>query len=269
MAVEYQTRTITPDEARRLLERNQGNRNLKETAIRRYMADMTSGDWMLNGEAIKIDRDGNLRDGQNRLTACVRANVPFTTTVVTGLDPNAQASMDQGVKRTNADAVTFAFGTRYAALMASVAGADRAWHQYGPVAAYTTSGNHTLSAAQTLEWLESHPNISEDLAADATDAARRMGGLLTPRAFALTLLRLREVDRAMADRFLHLLVVGAGMDEDDPILVARNRLMRLKDAKAPQAVRAAVVFKAWNKWRIGARVKVIGWSPDGEFPLPR
>src|SRR5690242_3389923 len=51
---------------------------------------------------------GGLRDGQNRLMACMRAGVPFRTHVVFGIDDDAFDRMDQGKNRDAADVLTMA-----------------------------------------------------------------------------------------------------------------------------------------------------------------
>ena len=69
--------TITPEEAAKMLETNQRNRNVSKNAVAAMARDMTAGHWRLNGEAIRIDGDGNLIDGQHRFSACVMSGGPF------------------------------------------------------------------------------------------------------------------------------------------------------------------------------------------------
>lgn len=63
--------TVTPMKAARWLKRNIANRRVSPKVVRNYAGDMSRGEWLLNGEAIKFDRDGNLLDGQHRLGAIV------------------------------------------------------------------------------------------------------------------------------------------------------------------------------------------------------
>jgi hypothetical protein len=81
---------------------NVGNRNQKPAKIKKYAADMTEG-WGLTGDTIKFGNDGLLKDGQNRLAASVRANKPFLSHVVFGIDRNLFSRMDIGKNRTGAD----------------------------------------------------------------------------------------------------------------------------------------------------------------------
>src|SRR4051794_4301498 len=69
---------ITPELARAILtDLNKGTRTKKPEEIRRYANDMKDGRWVMTGESIKFGTDGLLKDGQNRLSACVQANVSF------------------------------------------------------------------------------------------------------------------------------------------------------------------------------------------------
>lgn len=96
---------VTPELASELLERNTNNRRPKENAIRKYARDMSAGKWDVDASDIKFARTGELVDGQNRLLACVRANVPFPTMVRTGLSLDTKVHVDTGVARSLADAL--------------------------------------------------------------------------------------------------------------------------------------------------------------------
>ncbi|MBT1161690.1 hypothetical protein [Bifidobacterium sp. SO1] len=265
-------RTITPQEAKRLLASNTHNRNLKEQAIRRYMADLKAGRWKVNGEAVKIAADGTLLDGQNRCEASVRTGLPFTTLVVTGLDPETQSSMDQGVKRTNADALRLEHGYSNATAIAAAARTDHTWSEYGAESAFRQGGAYAMSGGQTLEWVETHPGI-----ADAAETAKRVygrcGGLLPAAHLAVLIQRFREIDETDADAFLEAFATGAGLDADSPILTVRRTLADMKGKRVDPRVRAAIMIKAWNKWRRGESCQRLGWQPGGSrheaFPIPR
>jgi len=91
---------IEPRDAQAILDNAGSNRKLNPKTVERYAAIMKAGAWDLNGETIKVDKDGKLIDGQHRLAACVVAGVPFTTVVVHGLaSDEAFLTVDVGVKR--------------------------------------------------------------------------------------------------------------------------------------------------------------------------
>lgn len=79
--------TITPEKAREYLGKNTDNyRKLNQIRITSYAADMKSGRWQLNGEAIKFAKSGVLLDGQHRLYAIIRADTPVQMLVIYDID---------------------------------------------------------------------------------------------------------------------------------------------------------------------------------------
>lgn len=93
-----------PDLAEYILTNlNHKNRPRKSTKIIQYANDMSAEKWLLTGETIAFGSDGLLKDGQNRLAACIRANTPFKTHVMFGIDPAAFSVMDTGANRSHND----------------------------------------------------------------------------------------------------------------------------------------------------------------------
>ena len=95
--------TITPDLAASWLARGGVNRKLREHYITKLVADMLRGEWRLNGEAIKLDTHGRVRDGQHRLTAIARSGVTIQSLVVRGISEKAFDTLDSGRTRSVAD----------------------------------------------------------------------------------------------------------------------------------------------------------------------
>ncbi|KAA8825373.1 hypothetical protein [Bifidobacterium myosotis] len=272
--VEYVRYHVTPEIADDWLKhRNTRNRPFREEHIRRYMEDMKAGRWVENGDAIRFDADGTLLDGQNRLEACRRAGVGFDTCLVLGLPPEAQATMDQGARRSGADVLRLG-GVDFEnpTLLASVAAADIRRERDGLAAAFRRNGRGKPSAGELLEHVRATPRLGEAARRGAAVAART-AGLLSPTAAAVVWLALDDVDPEAAGRFMESLATGADLRDGDAILTLRAALARLSRDKRPQLERAAYTFKAWNRWRRGGRCLRLGWAPDGEkrepFPTPR
>lgn len=73
---------ITPETAAKMLQKNI-NRRIKTLTADKYGRDMKNGKWSLNGDTIVVDEDGYIKNGQHRLTGCVRSESPFWTLLVT------------------------------------------------------------------------------------------------------------------------------------------------------------------------------------------
>ena len=85
--MEIALETITPDKAMEYLKHNTNNyRSLNKERVQAYAADMKSGNWQMNGEAIKFDKKQELKDGQTRLNAIIVADTPVDMLVIRGID---------------------------------------------------------------------------------------------------------------------------------------------------------------------------------------
>jgi hypothetical protein len=99
---------ITPEMAAEWLKRNHKNRTLRQSNIDGYILDIKNGAWMTTHQGIAFDADGNLIDGQHRLTAIASARTPVLMVVSTGWTAasgkrKTMDAVDRGVARTLAD----------------------------------------------------------------------------------------------------------------------------------------------------------------------
>lgn len=96
--------TFTPELAEAALKKR-GDlwRKLKERKVEEYGTMMLrEGGWRLDGSPIRLKLNGDLIDGQHRLTASIRTGKSFTTVIVCGpIEQHPQ--MDTGVSRTLVD----------------------------------------------------------------------------------------------------------------------------------------------------------------------
>src|SRR3982074_1534378 len=95
--------TITPELAQEWLDRGGNNRKVTRRRIETMSAAIQRGEWQLTGEAIKLDDEGRLRDGQHRLHAIVQAGIPVRSVVARGVSEDAFDVMDTGRSRNAAD----------------------------------------------------------------------------------------------------------------------------------------------------------------------
>jgi hypothetical protein len=101
--------TISPAVALHLLQTyNDENRTKKPGKIEEYRGYMSQNLWMVTGDTIKFSDRKLIRDGQNRLTACVRSGRAFTTHAVFGIPDIAFKFIDRGRIRDGADILKIA-----------------------------------------------------------------------------------------------------------------------------------------------------------------
>jgi len=96
---------VTPDMARNMLASNPVNRRISERAVSDLSKAILNNDWQITHQGIAFYEDGSLADGQHRLTAVIKANVPVHMMITKGLAKDAAMSIDSGRRRSLIDGV--------------------------------------------------------------------------------------------------------------------------------------------------------------------
>ena len=99
----YQQQTITPEIAAEMLTHNYRNRLINKKRVATLAADMKSGNWTESPNPICFDTDGNLIDGQHRLSAVVLSGCPVVMTVAYDV-PNISV-IDKGLERSTGESL--------------------------------------------------------------------------------------------------------------------------------------------------------------------
>lgn len=103
MEITRTNEVITPEIATLYLIKNYKNRRPSKNRVLFYAREMREGRWQYNGDSIRFDSNGYLRDGQHRLAACVKTGIPIVCDVIRGLPPECFETVDQGKGRTVTD----------------------------------------------------------------------------------------------------------------------------------------------------------------------
>ena len=257
--------------AARWLGRNPRNRKLRESVVQRYRTDMESGRWTFAGDPIRFDVDGNLQDGQHRLTALSGlSGVTIPMLVVRGLPADAQGVMDQGARRTPGDQL----GLRGIKDANAVAAAIKQYLIWTTGLLFRDNG--VIAGAVTTpmieEWVDRNPialaNLYQILGLTKQNDA-------PPSVSAAAALRFLEIDAGAAAEFFTLLARGAGT-EGHPIVTLDKRLQRHRREGLKMSRRdyLALFIQAWNAWRDDRQMAKFQrphggrWSEEN-FPCPR
>lgn len=94
---------VTPELARMFLDSSIGNRQLREVNISEISGAIRRGEWRLTHQGISFDKEGHLRDGHHRMTACVLTGIPIKVMVTVGQDDESFKEIDRGAKRSFSD----------------------------------------------------------------------------------------------------------------------------------------------------------------------
>lgn len=96
---------VTRDMAERWLGANQANRKLRPSKVGAYRSDMDAGRWRGNDSVIKVNRNGELINGQHRLAAFLTSRLHYIWLLVQAADGTAADFRgDNGIGRTIHDA---------------------------------------------------------------------------------------------------------------------------------------------------------------------
>lgn len=235
--------TITPDMARAWLESNIKNRKQRRDGVDSYARDMKSGNWLLTGDSLKFDWFGNLLDGQHRLEAIVLADTPIQTVVVWGVDPKAQDRVDTGIIRQFRDQLALR-GVAHSDIIAPMLRRIILWEQGERV----QFNRNRVTAAELEVAFALNLAVVEHCADFVAPLAKGTG--VSPSLLAFIFWILIQANYDEAHDFVVKMSTGAMMEENDPIMVLRNRILKAKSQRAAiqQAEALWLAMFAWNAW---------------------
>lgn len=140
--IKSQIKTITPEWAASViakLDARQASgsflqRRVNEGRVKQYASEIKNGYWIVNGDAIRFNDEGDLIDGQTRLRAVIHAGIPIQSFVITGLPKehkngiliNTMDTIDRGRPRSTGSQLQISHGyqnaNNYAAAARGVVG---------------------------------------------------------------------------------------------------------------------------------------------------
>ena len=250
---------ITPERARKLLEKNICNRPLRKKIVTKYAQIMQEGRWVVNGDTIRLNVQGYLVDGQHRLSAIVRSNLALETLVVYDLPVNAFATIDSGVNRTGGDALAVVGEKNSVRLGSILPLIDR--YYMGKTDDYVRYDND-----QILGLNNKYPDVKEILA--VTHKTRK--GFIPPSVLGACFYLFSKVDARLADDFVEKVVEGVNVVKGSSWYFLRERLERnmTSKSKLDSLYIMALCIKAWNFQRKNTAVKFLRWRDTGSAAEP-
>lgn len=100
--ITIEVKDVTPVMARDVLANHNGiNRKINESHWRALMRNMENKTWRFNGDTIRFNKDGDLIDGQHRLTALSKCDKTLPMIIIKGFDKEVIKTIDQEIKPRN------------------------------------------------------------------------------------------------------------------------------------------------------------------------
>ena len=246
---------ISPNMAQEMLEYNTANRPIDMPTTRMYANDMSNDDWDDNGITIKFGWNKVLLDGQKRLLAVVISGKTVRMRVEFGLDPKVFASIDQVESRKPWQVASIKGYKNTNTLMSAVR-----------LARKILEGRDTIKQTnrKMVEWVDTHPSIAEytDYCAGLyTSSDQLIAPSITSGLLYVFIAKNTSEDvTEEAKDFITKLVTGVNLEEGNPIVALRARLIKAKTNPYHKITREGVVrliIATWNLCRKGKSVKMI------------
>lgn len=246
--------TITPDFAAQLLSRNTRNRPLSKKLVDDYAKILRSGNFLINGDPIRVDLNGVLLDGQHRLSACVSTGIPIQAVFVEGLPPKVMSTIDQHSKRTIGQVLAIE-GHKNANHLAALVRMT-----YGIATGQRFSVR--LSSSDVIKFIERHPAVIQSAS---------LTTVIFPKTStivgAIHYIGVFNGHSEHAAEFVRGFKNGIPKYDGDPIHAVRERLLR--DSRITPSDRVKLCVNGWNKFILGERStlakipidpRIIGWD---------
>ncbi len=203
---------VTPEMAREWLKRNSGNRPLSQTTVAGYVDEQINGRWRLVGDAIQIDTQGTLINGQHRMTAVSQSGVTCQFLVLFDCDDETKSLIDLGRARTVSDTLRMEYGIERARM---VTGAVSALDLFVHERKLKMTVGHAIEMldpfGQALRWVTR-----------AMPGKSRFSS--SPIVAALTYAH--RTAPAAVEEFTTQLLVGDELKAESPILKCRNHILQ-------------------------------------------
>ena len=261
-------REVTPKLAEELLSRNGINRKLDDHTVDFYCEQMKSGNWMLTGEAIKIDKTGRLIDGQHRLKAVIKYGKGVEFLIIYGIDYNTFSVLDSGKNRTAADVFyieNIPNSTNKAAIIRNYL--LRKNTKFYATVSKSGGGlgkrNITPSNKTILDKYNDNPKLWDELTMLFQKCNRHLRLLPAsiPGGMAAYLILELNYDKSIVFNFFEELY---GYKEDKYEITKKMRDTLLRDKisyrKIPGITKYVYLTKTWNSYIKGGNLKVLQFN---------
>lgn len=244
--------------AKKLLESNIKNRPLSNRNIHFLKTQMQKGMWKFDAEPLRFSEDGELLDGQHRLSALKELpNVTLPFLVVTNLPKDVFKVMDTGKKRSAGDT----FGIENIANSNLASTTVKLIHsiESGSLRVGRTAMQGGLSNTEALEYYRGMKGI-DGYIRDAKKLNSGRSKLITDSTAGAFYYLFAKKNEEQAVEFMTKLLKGTYLEENSPIKALRDRLIRAQ-SKYTQSLtftdKNILMIIGWNKYRADEKISFI------------
>ena len=209
--------TVTPSLAKKLLGANSRNRKIRKDHWQKISQEIKNGLWRHNGDSIKIDRNGNILDGQHRLLGIADSGIDCKAVMVSELEPEMinHIDVDRCIRRTS-DILTI-HGYKNTTQLAGAATTLHAYYDR------PLSKINVQSPYKVLEFIKQNSFIMTSASfCEIKQSPRMMGGATLS---AIHFIASKNGLRAEVESFIEQFSSGVGLEKGSAVLSLRNRII--------------------------------------------
>lgn len=264
MELEIKRVHVTPALATEWLTKNVNNyRKLRRQQVNELKNALEQGLWKVTHQGIAFDKEGNLVDGQHRLTAIAESGITAEVMVAFGVEIDTVDYMDIGAKRQFSD-VLARRGEKNSVLLASVI--LRLWYWYENDD-HMPAKNYKPTFEERLKFLEARPEIRDSIIISKTADTTNTILSITHYIFG----NIESDDRDWF--FENLLSFETTVPTDHPIAILRSSLFNDKKdqklgARSSDIRHLAIIIKTWNAFRSRNKIHHLRYKASEAFPEP-
>lgn len=258
---------ISPGMAQEFLLKNNNNRPLRKERVEHYLNQMRKGLWDVQNDDICFDWDGNLINGQHRLSAIVRLGKTVEMGVKFGLNPRAFTIIDSGATRSAGDSLSIVGLTNSNAKAAIT----KFYMQFRRGNFVDRGGivRTPFSITEVVVFAEENAKRLEEVYSFTTKIYKDFKPIPSRYIGALYWI-LSDIDTEAANAFFELYGTGIGLTQRHPVYILRTKLMSDMNSikKYPTTDKLLWFIMAWNYYRQGRTVTQLRYNDKTEFPKP-
>ncbi len=250
---------LTPALAKELLDRNDGNRSIRQTKFLQFACDMIDGKWAMNGEPLIVSSDGRLNDGQHRCLAVIDANASVPVAIMFGIDRETRLTVDQGGARSAGDFLGME-GVANAAAVAAIARMAIAFERNEGRA---LTDSNKITSAQIRERVTRDEALGRSATFGHTEGAYSRN-FIAASYIGFAHYVLSRINRDDAEEWLARVCRGDGIKLKDPAHTLREKLIGA--GRLGRDKKLKLLFQAWTFHRRGMKVAASSMNSEPPFP---
>jgi hypothetical protein len=266
VGLEYEEVEVTPEVAEEWFGTMGVNRRLSDSNLNAIVQAMNEGTWHNDGTPIRFNTAGQMIDGQHRCMAIVMTGKSQTLLVIRNVADEAMTTLDTGKSRSRSDVLQIHDPELADAV--AVAGAGTVVLRWKKGARGNTLRNAYVSNDEFIRFYDANKDAIIEANKIGRRVARHTRGV-TAQAMSLCAYLFEKIEHDDAAFFWNRVIDGEGLEKGSPILALRRffeRESRSQRDNVRADIAAAITIKAWNAYREGRAVELLGFKTGGAKP---